>query len=615
MAEPTSHLAATVGAFWVCVSCLGAAPRPAQTAGKVFHVSIAGSDRSAGTAEAPWRTIQRAADTMGPGDTCVVRRGTYRERVRPANSGRAGRPIRFVAAAGEDVLVTGTQPVTDWSTHEKGVFKAPVKWPVEQVFVGGRLMVPARTPNAWPSPWKLNLLKVAAEGSTCRIEGLNGENDLWKGGFLWGMNARAWVAQTVAVAGSSAGTVTLERRSPFGRKGKGSGRAYLFGALGALDAEREWHQQDGRLYLMPPAGRADWRRRVEVTRRRWAFDLSGRSHVEVRGVRLFAASINMDGAERCVVDGIRVRYASFQRVMRGGFNRDRGIGADSEGTGIVLGGRGNIVRNSVIAYCIGDGISIYGEGNRVDNCVIHDCNTSGSDCAPITCTGSGHAIVQCTLFNAGRSLLVHRKLRRGRIEHNHMFRAGLITNDLGATYTFQTDGEGTVIAYNRVHDVHCHTGVGIYVDNMSPNHVVHHNLCTACDDCGIRLNTPTRNVGIYHNTLTGNGKSIDRWGARGNVDQPGCIVANNIMTDPGKLGKGAASNHNFLKGDPKFVNAEEGDFRLRADSPCIDAGTVIEAITGRYEGDAPDIGCYERGRDPWRAGSTLPRKLWDETGW
>jgi hypothetical protein len=54
------------------------------------------------------------------------------------------------------------------------------------------------------------------------------------------------------------------------------------------------------------------------------------------------------------------------------------------------------------------------------------------------------------LFNAGRSVLLHRRLKQGEIKHNEIFKAGLMTGDLGATYTFQTDGEGTVIAFNRV---------------------------------------------------------------------------------------------------------------------------------------------------------------------
>ena len=120
----------------------------------------------------------------------------------------------------------------------------------------------------------------------------------------------------------------------------------------------------------------------------------------------------------CKIDGCRVRFASLDRIMKGGFNRDRGFGPELEGLGVVLGGSGNVIRDSIVAYCIGDGISAYGRDNRIENCVIHDCDISASDCAPINCTGTGHRIIGCTMYNAGRSGIVHRKLRHGRIERD-----------------------------------------------------------------------------------------------------------------------------------------------------------------------------------------------------
>ena len=46
-----------------------------------FVVAPNGNDSNAGTVAAPLRTISRAASRMGPGDTCYVRTGTYRETV------------------------------------------------------------------------------------------------------------------------------------------------------------------------------------------------------------------------------------------------------------------------------------------------------------------------------------------------------------------------------------------------------------------------------------------------------------------------------------------------------------------------------------------------------
>jgi len=46
--------------------------------------------------------------------------------------------------------------------------------------------------------------------------------------------------------------------------------------------------------------------------------------------------------------------------------------------------------------------------------------------------------------------------------------------------------------------------------------------------------------------------------------------------------------------DPKFENADNGDYRLCADSPCVDAGEIVPGINDlRYRGAAPDMGAVE----------------------
>src|SRR6186997_3455953 len=42
-----------------------------------LYVSTAGNDNNAGTAASPWRTLQKAANTVVAGDTVMVAAGTY----------------------------------------------------------------------------------------------------------------------------------------------------------------------------------------------------------------------------------------------------------------------------------------------------------------------------------------------------------------------------------------------------------------------------------------------------------------------------------------------------------------------------------------------------------
>jgi|GEM_PF-394227 len=78
-------------------------------AGKVYYVSTAGSDEGDGTLASPWRTIQKAADTLVAGETVLVRGGVYEEFLTIRSSGHASNGyITFQAYPGEKPVIDGT---------------------------------------------------------------------------------------------------------------------------------------------------------------------------------------------------------------------------------------------------------------------------------------------------------------------------------------------------------------------------------------------------------------------------------------------------------------------------------------------------------------------------
>ncbi|MFD5840189.1 right-handed parallel beta-helix repeat-containing protein [Streptomyces chartreusis] len=79
------------------------------SAATTLVVAVGGDDSAAGTVERPLRTIQRAVDLAGPGDTIVVRGGTYAltDNVSIGVSGTASQPITLSAYQGERVVVDG----------------------------------------------------------------------------------------------------------------------------------------------------------------------------------------------------------------------------------------------------------------------------------------------------------------------------------------------------------------------------------------------------------------------------------------------------------------------------------------------------------------------------
>jgi hypothetical protein len=74
----------------------------------IYYVAPGGKDSNPGTILLPWRTIQKAANTLTAGDTVYIRTGTYPERVVPQNSGSAASVITYAAYPGEAVTIDGS---------------------------------------------------------------------------------------------------------------------------------------------------------------------------------------------------------------------------------------------------------------------------------------------------------------------------------------------------------------------------------------------------------------------------------------------------------------------------------------------------------------------------
>jgi hypothetical protein len=78
------------------VSGLLVHPRPVLAATQ-YYVSVNGSDSNPGTSDRPWRTIQKAANTMAAGDAVTVLAGNYPERVQVTKSGSSSGRITYQA--------------------------------------------------------------------------------------------------------------------------------------------------------------------------------------------------------------------------------------------------------------------------------------------------------------------------------------------------------------------------------------------------------------------------------------------------------------------------------------------------------------------------------------
>jgi hypothetical protein len=109
VARRTTPALLLVAALLVALLGILAAPASAAVAGTTRVVAPWGADANAGTADAPYRTLGYALTRLAPGDTLLVRGGTYAEQVRNPSIAPATAlaPTTVAAWPGERPVVEG----------------------------------------------------------------------------------------------------------------------------------------------------------------------------------------------------------------------------------------------------------------------------------------------------------------------------------------------------------------------------------------------------------------------------------------------------------------------------------------------------------------------------
>ena len=570
-----------------------------------YFVATNGSDSNPGTLDNPFRTIQRAANVAQPGDSVLVRQGTYRETVKPARSGTSSGRITFKPYNGETVTVSGADPVGGWSRHSGDVFKARLPWDLgfgrNQVFVDGRMMIEARWPNTSISnisrPTKATADSISGSSSSATLSD-SALGSGWEGATIHIMPGQGWVGQTGRVTSSSAGKLTYSytRMNSYAVP-TGGDPYYLTGKFKALDAPGEWYFEDSSdsLFLRTPND-ADPQGHVEAKRRQFAFDLKDRKYIDVDGFDIFAAAIvSNPRSGNLRLRNLDARYLSQFVTMSNGWDRPHD-------TGLYVDGSNNLVENCTVTYSAGHGIVLAGSNSRAENNVVRGFAYNGADDGGIRTAGSGHVVTRNTVYDGGRSGLKISNTSNIKVTHNLIHDVMLQTTDGGGIYTYGEKGGGE-IAYNRVYDVITggYGGVGIFLDNYSQRYVVHHNVVSNANHA-MKMNLPSRDNKVYNNTLDGRDSSISS--NKSNGDMSGSAFYNNIFTKGTRIGAGTSVANNLVAGtDPQFVSRSGGNYQLRSSSPAINKGRTISPYTNGSVG-APDQGAFEYGKSRFSYGAS-----------
>lgn len=523
-----------------------------QFATHTYYVSPQGSDsKGDGTQQAPWNTLAYAMPRLCPGDELVLRGGTYREILRPAVQGTKEAPIRISAYPGELPEVTALEPIRGWKrvecfpsfTLEKGeenppVYAADCPLPFgreNQIFEDGGSLCEAR----WPHNTGRSLLdpvfaKVEdTDGFSVVDSHIPGTREDIAGCYLWCIGGAAWVAWNNPILDFNEDK--REILVAHDDKNPGYGHFYsprvgndyvLMGKKGLLGAPGEWWYEEGekRLYAWTKEGDSPEKHRMEYKARKLTADFSGISHYEVEGITFLGGGILTDEASSYLrLSSVRVFYPYHCFLQEFSSNPVYGS-VNILGAHIAL-------ENSELAYSSGSIVSVRGKFNRVFNCYIHDGGYAAVWTGAFSVAGYRNLISSNTICYSGRDLVTIHGIREGVLEYNDLHHSGCITSDLGLTYGHNTDGNGTVLRYNYVHDnMADDCAFGIYFDHLSHNFIVHDNWIENLRNDPVRFNNPGYFDQVFHNRAA-NAKETKTFDHADRQDIFGMRFMDNIVND------------------------------------------------------------------------------------
>ncbi|MFY0607641.1 MAG: right-handed parallel beta-helix repeat-containing protein [Cyclobacteriaceae bacterium] len=596
-----------------------------------YYVSKEGADTNAGTEEAPFLTIAKASAVMVAGDVCIIKEGVYRETLTTTKSGTAASPLTYRAFEGDSVVVTATEPLTNWEVHNGPIYKTAATMSTgvrhRAIYVGGRAMEIAR----WPNDVDHNRYTIDTElvtgGTRAHIEAANILNVDWTGGYVWylgGHSGASWTRPVTSVSTTRIDFNEVPDKWPFDPHNPGivrnnnRGRFFLFGVLGALDFEEEWYYDASAnmVYLYAPDGKDPNELSVEASSRIESMHLRG-NYIEVDGITFFGGTAIVEGSN-CVVRNSTITYG--HQVLDELNNTNAQIGEGS----VQVKGSDNLIERNLIEFSAGNGVML-GEawknykGNTINNNIIRYSNTIGNHSSPIRSSQAEAKITNNTIYDTGRDG-IYINGNNSETAYNDISRCVLINNDAGVFYVVgNANDKNSIIHHNWFHDSNGPAyadgrAAGIYLDNHSKGYVVHHNVVWDITWTGIQINWDNWNIDIYNNSIYEAEAAMGRWagpnGTSYTIDD--IVIKNNYANkvsedDPdlrnGWIGTDVSTTNNVISETSPFVSLEDRNFSPVENSELIDKGIIIEGITDGFVGNLPDVGAYEYGADPWIAGA------------
>jgi hypothetical protein len=540
-------------------------PAATSAANQVYYVSNNGSDSADGLSpDTAWQTLAHVSNqTFSPGDEILFKRGdTWRETLYVTSSGTSNAWIMFGAyGAGDDrPRFLGSEQAVDWS----------------QV-----------APNIWQSGTNLD---NPYQGGYSYAEVFFEELD---GTYSWGTHQD------------------------------------YDASFSYMTAEYDWSWNANRLYIYAPSNPGVRYGAVEAPQRDSAIRLPG-----VNG----STVLPEDYVEYVAFDNLEIMYVMRHGIYPG-YNEVEAHGLQVTNSHIGMIG----VKGGSSAYCI----AAWHSDMLIQNNTIHDCGRRGISLNTYTTYTPDLIISNVTIDSNHFSNGFH---TTGPDISSLPGLGHTFTNFTISNNVFDDSGRWDAGIHDGCAASSCTSNV-IYIsshDNQYSNFNIYNNVVIGSTSRAMLL-VDMDDVHVYHNTVYGSHPDAQPYGLVifdnvTNVDMRNNIFHGTLVDigdhnygrnvldqgtssfltrdynlyfqeDSGQPITGsengvggwdvfmdewdswqAASGLETNSPDPQrtlFVDRENGDFRLQADSPAVDAGVVISGINDGYQGTAPDLGAIE----------------------
>jgi hypothetical protein len=632
---------------------------PACAFARDYYVATSGSDSNNGTFNSPYRTIQKAVSELDPGETCYIRGGTYHEAVNIGNlDGSSGNPIIFTNYNGEEVIIDGSESLSDlggtnWTVHQGNIYKTTINTDIWQLWVDGRMAIVARWPNVTVGH-PCDPIQLKADNVTPV------DNSWWDLSGTWGHMASSWDAggnltndtayqdmgaENVSFAGGSiilnfhsesqfsrpilthtAGTNDLTHTPVMNPHDKGSGH-FLIEHKNALDMPGEWYydMNTGEVWLWCEDGQTPQGRDVRGKTISYGMQMDGSSYVEIRGLKFFGCTITSLNGLHITIEDCTFSYPTWFRRMLGehtynGEPTEAKPEPMGEGAAFFRGDKNGTyftMRNCIWEYSDGMIDMQNGYGDVVENNLFHHWSFTGMASMIFKMNSSENSIHTRNTFHTNGSK-VCAKGTDVDVSYAHAYQFGYLQKDGVAFQAAGGNGagggsDGTVRQYIWHHDAYKgavrwdgHNGI-----NGTDHHLVSWNVPASMmikGDFHKVIGNTCVNAWDYTENLI---KLLTEDGAGGETMAANDEAYNNLADSmssqrDGYVPLAGTSHSNNWNGylhdratgdtaDKQVRDVANWDFRPAAGSDLIDAGIIYAPITDGYLGSAPDIGAYEDG--------------------